>query len=136
MQRNCGTCTKCCEGWLSADIYGHEMTRGNPCHFFKSECTIYPIRPVVCKEFRCAWLRNEKEFLPDWMRPDISKQIIMFHRLPEYEYFEIINAGEDLNLTMITWIVGEANRKGINIKYRVDNQVFFVGSDMFKKLAG
>ena len=31
VKKECGTCTKCCEGWLGANIKGHEMYPGKPC---------------------------------------------------------------------------------------------------------
>jgi uncharacterized cysteine cluster protein YcgN (CxxCxxCC family) len=140
MTRTCGTCTKCCEGHLTAQIFDQQLKKGVACKFIdreKSRCGIYHSeRPFICSDFKCAWLRNEKEFLPEWMRPDISNQIVLFHRLPECEWFEIAEAGEQMSVVMLTWFIGEAKRKNLNIKYTLDGQVFFVGSDIFKKLAG
>lgn len=137
MTRQCGSCTKCCEGHLYAEIYGQELTKGNACRFLTDKCSIYDLpRPHVCGEFRCGWLRNEKNFLPDWMRPDISKQIIIFHRLPECEWFEVVSAGEQMSIVMLTWLVGEAKRKNLNLKYKIEEQVFLIGDETFKKLAG
>ena len=136
MTRQCGSCTKCCDGWLSAKIYDFEIGEeiGCPLRIRGGGCSVHtdPSRPHICGEFRCVWLRNEKDFLPDWMRPDISNQIVLFHRFPEYEYFEVVNAGDNLSLTMITWLVGEAKRKNINLKYKLGDEVFLIGSDLFR----
>lgn len=76
--RECGTCTACCEGWLSGTVYGHEMYRGKKCHFLGCNgCTIYKDRPEEpCKNFECAWLKDKKGDIPEWMKPELSKVII------------------------------------------------------------
>ena len=66
------------------------------------------------------------------MQPNIINQILLFHRFPEYEYFEVVNAGEELSLKMISWLVGEAKRKNINLKYKVDGEVFLIGDNLFR----
>ena len=62
--RNCGMCTACCDGWLTANIRGHEMRVGVPCHFRgEGGCTIYQDRPVdPCRGFHCAWRLSGNPF--------------------------------------------------------------------------
>jgi len=68
--RICGECTRCCEGWLKADIHGHRMGGGVPCHFLKAaRCSIYESRPKVCRSFVCGWLMPGSPFPEEW-RPD------------------------------------------------------------------
>lgn len=69
--RVCGECKACCQGWLSANILGHEMKPGTPCHFITDNgCSIYESRPAVpCRTFVCGWLRPDSPF-PDGFRPD------------------------------------------------------------------
>lgn len=46
-ERLCGDCTACCDGWLRATIYAHEMKPCTPCHFVREGCcSIYDQRPV------------------------------------------------------------------------------------------
>jgi hypothetical protein len=33
---------------------------------------------------------------------------------------------------MIAWFVGEAKRKNINLKYKIGDEVFLVGDNVFK----
>ena len=37
-QRQCGSCTACCDGWVEGTIRGHEMKPGVPCHFRGAGC--------------------------------------------------------------------------------------------------
>jgi hypothetical protein len=74
--RTCGTCKKCCEGWLSGHIYvkniiDFEMKRDSPCPFSgEYGCSIYQFRPAnPCKSFMCGWL-IEGSPLPEDYRPD------------------------------------------------------------------
>jgi hypothetical protein len=69
--RQCGTCTKCCDGWVQGTIEGHEMKPGTPC-FFRGEgcCTIYERRPQSpCRDFVCGWLQPDSPF-PDEFKPE------------------------------------------------------------------
>lgn len=79
MNRSCGDCTACCEGWHSANIEGHDMYPGRPCHFFCKQCTIYEFRPPTCREYYCSWMLDDRKAFPEWFRPDISG-VIMTHR--------------------------------------------------------
>ena len=42
-ERECGTCTKCCEGWNVFNIQGKSIKPGKPCSFVEEGkgCTIY-----------------------------------------------------------------------------------------------
>ena len=79
--RNCGDCTACCDGWLSAATL--EMRPGKPCkNRCDAGCGIYEDRPEdPCRLFRCGWLQG---VLPDdesW-RPDKSGAILLTGRGP------------------------------------------------------
>ncbi len=79
--RQCGECTLCCEGTLSANIFGEEIYYGSkPCMFLNKlgvkGCSIYEMnRPKVCSEYRCVWLQG---YLPDEYRPDKINMIVHF----------------------------------------------------------
>ena len=77
-QRQCSPCTACCDGWLSAEIRGHEVRPGKPCPYSTAQgCSIYTDRPQdPCRNFVCSWL-VEKSPLPDWMRPDLCGAIVL-----------------------------------------------------------
>lgn len=68
--RTCGECKACCDGWMIATIYGHEMGNGVRCHFLRANgCGIYERRPHFCRSFECGWLMANSPF-PDHWRPD------------------------------------------------------------------
>lgn len=78
LQRECGECTGCCDGWVKMNVYGHEVRPGQPCPFSTGHnCSIYEQRPVdPCQNFICGWLRADS-FLPEWMRPDKAGCIVL-----------------------------------------------------------
>ncbi len=92
--RSCDGCTKCCEGWLVANIYGFEMNpTDGACKFLaKHGCGIYPIREPLCKNFQCDWKENTR--IPLNMKPDISGVIIMSKRKNNFIYQTMVVAGE------------------------------------------
>lgn len=69
--RSCGTCTRCCDGWLEGEVRGHRMFPGQRCHFVAdSGCTIYADRPhSPCRSFVCGWMQPASTLPDDW-RPD------------------------------------------------------------------
>jgi hypothetical protein len=77
--RQCGTCTACCEGWLSSRLL--QMRPGQPCvHCTREGCAIYEDRPEnPCVTFNCAWLQFPEKY-PDDMRPDICGAIVRHDR--------------------------------------------------------
>ena len=61
-KRSCGSCTKCCEGWLSGEALGHKFYPGKPCHFIAigKGCSVYAKRPQEpCVSYKCGWISNE-----------------------------------------------------------------------------
>lgn len=78
LQRNCGSCTACCDGWLQIEVRGHKVEPGKPCPFsVDKQCSIYTDRPQhPCREFICGWLVASSP-LPEWMRPDKSNMILL-----------------------------------------------------------
>ena len=67
--RQCGECTACCEGWVSAKEL--DMWAGQACkHRTESGCGIYEDRPQdPCRTFQCGWLNGtlpeDESFRPD-----------------------------------------------------------------------
>lgn len=76
VMRSCGSCTKCCEGYLMLEVQGYTVDLGKPCPFVKqhSGCTIYPNRPDGCKEYQCGWLKSD--ILPEEFKPEITGVLV------------------------------------------------------------
>jgi len=93
MVRECGPCTACCEGWLTAESL--DMKPGQPCrHCTRQGCAIYDTRPEdPCVRFECGWLQ-EGSLLPDDLRPDLSGVIVLFHDWRNWKAIFGIPAGQ------------------------------------------
>jgi hypothetical protein len=102
--RECGTCTACCEGWLRADEL--EMKPGQPCrHCTQSGCAIYPDRPEdPCRRFACGWLQDADRF-PDELRPDHSGVIVLLGRKwRNWQVIMGIPAGRKVPAESLDWL--------------------------------
>lgn len=136
MARECGSCTKCCEGWLSANIHGRAMYKGNPCFFVdkeKSNCSIYDKRPDLCKKFLCAWM-TEEELFPNWMKPNLVNQIIVKRVRDNITFYDIVEAGEKISVEVLNYLVILAIEGKINLKYQLYDMPYFIGDEDFLKL--
>lgn len=79
LPRECQPCTACCDGWLQIRIHGVPVFPGRPCpHSTGRGCDDYEHRPAdPCIQFICGWRRDGSP-LPDWMKPDNAKVIVLF----------------------------------------------------------
>lgn len=133
--RECDGCTKCCEGWLFANIHGKQMYPGRPCHWVKlgKGCAIYENRPKEpCVTFNCEWKRNED--IPEWMKPSDSNVILHRKKIPNtnIEYIEVTEAGSKLSVEALNWIVIDLLMKGKeNIHYKIDGGNNYLGNQDF-----
>lgn len=112
-QRQCGTCTACCEGWAEGEIRGHWMSPGRHCHFLEGgsggACSIYDERPQSpCRNFVCGWLRPGSAF-PDEFRPDRCGVIIVPTRWRDHPAYILLSAGHDPAPEMLAWMKAYAN---------------------------
>lgn len=135
-ERSCGTCTKCCEGWLSANIKGHEMHPGKPCFFLADgKCADYEGRPSTCKTYNCAW-KTEPETFPEWMRPDRISTIISKITLPsraDLTHYEVAESGGHLDVKTLNWLIQWSLDKGVNLFYEIEGKHHSIGSPAFKQ---
>lgn len=135
MTRTCGTCTKCCDGWLSVEVYGNKVNVGNPCIFKKEGCgcSIYQNRPITCQEFLCGWLRDDGTLFEEWMKPEIVNFILVYYKIEELSWYKLVQAGEDINTLMLSYVVQKALRLNLNLEYWIGNTQFLIGTEEFKK---
>jgi hypothetical protein len=129
-ERQCNGCTACCEGWLAGDAHGQEFWPGRKCHFLGDKsCSIYEQRPEnPCKTFKCKWL-EDKNF-PEWLKPNLSKVIIYEREIQGHTYWEIVEAGEKMDSTILSWIFMQYVSGSVkNLHYRIDSGWNMIGSD-------
>jgi hypothetical protein len=132
VKKECGTCTKCCEGWLSADIKGHKMYPGKPCFFVEigKGCKDYKNRPKEpCKNFTCGWI--EIEDMPEKFKPEFSG--VIMHSKPNNgnPYLVLSNAPSNPTEQYLSWAIVYARSRGANIFWQIDNRFWWLGNDEF-----
>jgi hypothetical protein len=132
--RECGECTKCCEGSLILNVRGRSVNRSNPCHFLSTlnkcgGCTIYEDRPKVCSDFQCDWLINPD--IPEWMKPSLVDTIIINQDQADVHYYEVVETNGKIDSVVLNWILLFAIRNKYNIKYTVNGNANVFGSAEF-----
>lgn len=132
-KRECGSCGKCCEGWLTGEAHGHPFWPGRQCHFrSKDGCTIYAKRPAnPCKSFKCMWLEHDS--IPTWMKPDEINAILVWRTAGEHGYMSIHEAGGKLQAEVLSWAVHHALANNLNLVYHIDGGHNRIGSPAFLK---
>lgn len=96
MNRQCGECTKCCEGHFKINVHGNMVTFNKPCVFaIKNKgCAIHKTKPSPCSDFSCAWLKG---LFDEDMRPDKSNVIGLFDNRETHliDYVKLIETAQD-----------------------------------------
>jgi len=134
MKRECGTCTKCCEGWLSGEALGHKFFPGKPCHFISigKGCSVYPNRPKdPCVSYKCAWLTNLD--IPEWMKPSEINAIIDEKEMYGFRYLVVHEAGNILNSKVLTWLIQHCLSTSKNLIWKIEDVPYWIGSTEFNK---
>ena len=115
--RECGKCTKCCEGYLQMDdplfaakqgvingvrVKCNWLNRGG-----EHGCFIYDDKPHVCNSYLCEWKLNDS--LPDLMNPYISNTIITRRVRKNVKFYQVIYTGEEVPQTLIDFLNNWSN---------------------------
>ena len=132
--KSCKGCTKCCEGYLKADIKGHRMDLGMPCPFVIKDvgCKEYDTRPVdPCVGFECEWRRNP--YFEEWLSPKVSgvlftRQVL---RPQNIVYLRITAAGSAPTPEVLSWALKYADNNKVNLMWSEGAVVRSVGSVEF-----
>jgi hypothetical protein len=129
--KSCGDCTKCCDGWLTANINGHEMFEGKPCVFVKQGgCSIYESRPEdPCVNFKCEWLINP--YLDESMKPTNSNIIIMRRNIDGISYLVARYAGENVSANDLSKVIDYCQKNSKNLLWEMSEARGWIGSDDF-----
>jgi hypothetical protein len=129
VSRVCGDCSECCKGAVSGTVRGHEFYPGRPCFFFGNGCTIYPDRPPLCSEYRCAWLQDES--IPEWFKPSLAKIVISRRMEGTIEVYDMSECGVKVDSTVLSFLIIWALNNKKNLRYRVDGGINRIGSPEF-----
>lgn len=132
--RTCGTCTACCDGWASANIYGHEVAPGKPCPFVRDHrCSIYERRPLnPCRNFECAWLAAGSPF-PEHFRPDRLGVILIRVKWRDRLAYVLLSAGRDPDEELLAWMRKFSEETGRPFFYEQRGEKFGYGPPEFQQ---
>jgi hypothetical protein len=131
--RTCGGCTACCDGWLTANILGHDVAPGKPCHFRgEGGCTIYEDRPKdPCRGFVCGWLRQGSPF-PESFRPDRLGVIILAKPWRNGIAYVLVPAGRAPDATLLGWMRQYSTATGTPFLFNLEGRPRGYGSPEFQ----
>lgn len=126
--RQCGECTRCCDGWVEGEVRGHRMHPGQACHFVaRGACSIYAERPHrPCRSFVCAWLMPDSP-LPEPFRPDRIGVIVVPTRWRSAPAFILVSAGNDPGAEVLDWMRAHSETSRTPFFYQRDGERFGFG---------
>jgi hypothetical protein len=132
MKRECGTCTKCCEGYLVGEALGHSFSSGKPCHFVAigTGCTVYSKRPKdPCVEYKCDWLTNLD--IPEWLKPNMSNVIIDQRTFENFSYLYMHEAGSVVSSKVLNWFIQYVLNNQLNAVWQIEGGENYIGTKEF-----
>lgn len=132
INRSCGTCTKCCEGYLPGTAHGHDFYPGKPCHFVTKGkgCSIYENRPEhPCRSFECMWIINPD--MPAWLKPDLADVVVTRHEKSGISYWCVTECGKTIQSNVLSWFFTYANRNLINLVWQCEGGWNAIGTSDF-----
>jgi len=132
MSKQCGECSKCCDGWLHANIRGNVLSPGNKCIFLTNDpngsCSIHKDRPIKpCQIFSCIWLITD---MPEHLKPSLSGVIAMNNKIDGVPYVFLVNAPNYPTDEIINWF--KEKEKYSNLLYfDTDDNIVYIGETKF-----
>ncbi len=129
--RECGTCTRCCEGYMFGEVYGNQFYNGRPCHYVSpgKGCTIHEERPDMCRGFKCGWLIDSR--IPEWMKPELTNAMPFFTSVNGIPYLSLMEVGAKLDSKVLSWVLLFALENNYNFVYQVDGGLNVIGTKDF-----
>jgi hypothetical protein len=131
-KRKCGSCTKCCEGYLTGQALGHSFFSGKPCHFVAigTGCTVYSKRPQnPCIDYKCDWLTNLD--IPEWLKPEISNVIIDTRIHKGHTYINLREAGNVVSSRVLNWFIQYVLKNQLNAVWQIEGGNYWMGNPDF-----
>lgn len=136
MSRECGSCTKCCEGHLVGQIRDQLISPGNPCFFVNIGfgCKDYDNRPdEPCKTFSCYWKSNKD--VPNRFKPDKINAVFVERFVKgqngQIGYIDLIKAPSDPSEEVLSWFLEYAKEKELNAALGDNKERKYLGTAEF-----
>lgn len=133
--RSCDGCTKCCEGWLTAEIHGEMMYPGKPCQNCDPGvgCTDYKNRPAnPCKDYMCLW--RAEDVVPLEFKPSVVNSLITRAEINGIPYLVLVEAGEKMRAEVVAWFIVFVSSRGINAEWQIDGKSYYSGHPQFLEI--
>lgn len=131
--RECGTCTKCCEGTVHGQVFGEPFYKGRPCSFclINQGCSVYEQRPDdPCRTFKCSWLVDDS--IPEWMKPNLSNAIITIKSTKSFDFPVLIPSSDGYSVDVVSWfILWGLPRYGHVVWYNKEGSRYYLGTPEF-----
>jgi len=142
MTRQCGECTKCCEGYLhgESDLIMRDgktfKLGGTPCPILQIGvgCGEYENRPQnPCRGFQCEWLR-QPDVYPEEMRPDRVGAIFSLQDVEGVQYLRVTEAGKVLDAEVLSHAVKITLLNRYNLYWEVNGKIHWFGNKDFVQI--
>ena len=127
MKKECGTCTKCCDGTLTGIIRNIPMYPGKPCFLLKENgCSDYKNRPYQCVGYKCLWLKDPE--VPDFMKPENAKAIVDIETINGIKYLRLTKSEEQYSYEILEYALKYAEKNDLPFMWTDgENKINFVG---------
>jgi hypothetical protein len=80
-----------------------------------------------------VWLADDKQAIPEWMKPDEVNAILTQRTNGDIEHIELVEAGETLRSEVLSWAILYALNNNLNLKYQINGGWNQIGSPEFLK---
>lgn len=130
MTKECGSCNKCCDGSLTAEINGFLMTIGKPCPALDGVCTVYKDRPLEpCQTYKCQWLAHED--IPLWVKPEHSGAILDTRLAKSGVWYLKLTQAHDMlySAELLSWAIEYSQHNKVPLIWTVGETVGHVGDE-------
>ena len=126
--RSCGSCTKCCEGYLSLainDMILQDISK--KCIFLEHKsCKIYETRPQTCQRFFCLFIKDST--IPEWLRPELSGILLRKLKTEEEPYLNVISFEDKITKEVADWLFENYTKDIYPHIFMILNQNIFIFS--------
>jgi hypothetical protein len=131
--KSCEGCTKCCEGYLTAEVNGVQIG-GDGCSLVVKGvgCSVYETRPQdPCRSFECFW--KASNIMPMEFKPSEVGVIISTPQIDGIPYLHLVEAGNKVPAEVLSWFLEWVFKNQLNAEWQIGDTWHVFGSRDFLK---